>query len=121
MTLAPNLVLANQSIGDALSFADFQGVDGIVGVGPVVLTQGTLSPDTNALIPTVMNNLVSQGLIADQVLGVYFAPATNDNDTSEYSCLAHQLKSDMRRWRINLRRHRFKLGKNTILVSPSRA
>ena len=75
----------NQSIGDALYYADFEGVDGIVGVGPVDLTQGTLSPDTNAMIPTVMNNLVSQGLIENQVLGVYFAPSTNYSDTSEYS------------------------------------
>lgn len=84
MTLAPNLVITNQSIGDALSYADFEGVDGIVGVGPVDLTQGTLSPDTNALIPTVMNNLVSQGVIENQILGVYFAPSTNYSDTSEF-------------------------------------
>ncbi|KIJ21176.1 hypothetical protein PAXINDRAFT_107055 [Paxillus involutus ATCC 200175] len=82
VTLAPNLVIANQSIGDAMSYADFEGVDGIVGVGPVILTQGTLSPDTNALIPTVMNNLVSQGLIEDQILGVHFAPATSYSDTN---------------------------------------
>ncbi|KAG9313431.1 acid protease [Chiua virens] len=80
--LAPNLVITNQSIGDALSYADFEGVDGIVGVGPVDLTQGTLSPDTNATIPTVMNNLYSQGLIEDEVLGVYFAPSTNYSDTN---------------------------------------
>jgi hypothetical protein len=89
VTLAPNLVIANQSIGDAMSYADFEGVDGIVGVGPVILTQGTLSPDTNALIPTVMNNLVSQGLIEDQILGVHFAPATSYSDTSEPSLLSH--------------------------------
>lgn len=85
VTLAPNLVITNQSIGDALSYADFEGVDGIVGVGPVDLTQGTLSPDTNALIPTVMNNAITQGLIEDQILGVYFAPATSYSDTSELS------------------------------------
>lgn len=85
MTLAPNLVITNQSIGDALYYADFGGVDGIVGVGPVDLTLGTLSPDTNATIPTVMNNLVSQKLIKDQVLGVYFAPSANYSDTSKCS------------------------------------
>lgn len=93
MTLAPNLVIHNQSIGDALSYADFEGVDGIVGVGPVDLTQGTLSPDTDAMIPTVMNNLVSQGLIEDQVLGVYFAPSTNYSDTSKYPMSNHRLSS----------------------------
>ncbi|KAG8221143.1 acid protease [Butyriboletus roseoflavus] len=78
--LAPSLVLKNQSIGDALYSTGFEGVDGIVGVGPVDLTQGTLSPDTNTTIPTVIDNLVSQGLVKDQVLGVYFAPATNHSD-----------------------------------------
>ncbi|KIO07573.1 hypothetical protein M404DRAFT_8365 [Pisolithus tinctorius Marx 270] len=82
VTLAPNLVIINQSIGDALSYADFEGVDGIIGVGPVILTQGTLSPDTNATILTVTNNAVSQGLIYDQVLGIYFAPANNSSDTN---------------------------------------
>ncbi|KAG6381803.1 acid protease [Boletus reticuloceps] len=90
VTLAANLVITNQSIGDALSYADFQGVDGIVGVGPVDLTLGTLSPDTNAAIPTVMNNLVSQGLIENQVLGVYFAPATSYSDTSSLHRLQYE-------------------------------
>ncbi|KAF9232454.1 acid protease [Melanogaster broomeanus] len=85
VTIAPNFVITNQSIGDALYYADFEGVDGIIGVGPVILTEGTLSPDTNGLIPTVMNNLISQGLIEYQILGVYFAPATSYNDTSESS------------------------------------
>ncbi|KAF8141361.1 acid protease [Boletus edulis] len=80
VTLAPNLVITNQSIGDALSNAGFQGVDGIVGVGPVDLTLGTFSPDKNATAPTVMNNLMSQGLIENKVLGVYFGPATNYSD-----------------------------------------
>ncbi|KAG1769878.1 acid protease [Suillus placidus] len=80
--LAPGFVITNQSIGDALSYADFEGVDGIVGVGPVILTEGTLSPSTNELIPTVMNNALSQGLITEEVLGVSFAPATSYNDTN---------------------------------------
>ncbi|KAG8221152.1 acid protease [Butyriboletus roseoflavus] len=82
VTLAPNLVLNNQSIGDALSYHDMQGFDGILGLGPVDLTLNSLSPDRNETIPTVMNNLVSQGFIKNQVLGVYFAPATNSSDTN---------------------------------------
>ncbi|KAG1718675.1 acid protease [Suillus paluster] len=82
VTLAPGFVITNQSIGDALSYADFEGVDGIVGVGPVILTEGTLSPSTNELIPTVMNNALSQGLITQEILGVSFAPATSYNDTN---------------------------------------
>lgn len=85
VTLAPNLVITNQSIGDALSYSGIQDVDGAIGLGPVGLTNGTLSPDDNATIPTVMNNAASQGLIEHQVLGVFFAPANSENDTSEPS------------------------------------
>ncbi|KAF8432236.1 acid protease [Boletus edulis BED1] len=81
VTLAPNLVIVNQSIGDALSSAGFNFTDGILGLGPPDLTLGTLSPD-NVTIPTVMNNLVSQGLVENQVLGIYFAPPKNNNDTN---------------------------------------
>ncbi|KAF8448755.1 acid protease [Boletus edulis BED1] len=63
VTLAPNLVSMASS-----------------GVGPVDLTLGTFSPDKNATAPTVMNNLMSQGLIENKVLGVYFGPATNYSD-----------------------------------------
>ncbi|KAG2143546.1 acid protease [Suillus bovinus] len=82
VTLAPGLVIKNQSIGDALSYADFGGVDGIVGVGPVGLTEGSLSTNVNELVPTVMDNALSQGLITKEILGVSFAPATSDNDTN---------------------------------------
>ena len=68
-----------------LSYAAFKDVNGIVSVGPVDLTQATLSPDMNAAILTVMNNLVSRGPIENQVLGVYFAPSTNYSDTGRYS------------------------------------
>jgi hypothetical protein len=87
VTLASGFVITNQSIGDALSYADFEGVDGIVGVGPVILTQGTLSPSTDELIPTVMDNALSQGLITEEILGVSFAPATSYNDTSKRSLM----------------------------------
>lgn len=96
MTLAPNLVITNQSIGDALQFADFEGVDGLVGVGPVDLTLATLIPDINATIPTVMNNLVSQKLIEHQVLGVYFAPSTNYSDLSKCSMPSLCFSSSLR-------------------------
>jgi hypothetical protein len=80
--LAPHIVIAKQRIGDALQYADFENVDGIIGVGPVDLTQGTLSPDTGAVIPTIMNNAVKQQVLGKQILGVSFMPATTLNDTS---------------------------------------
>jgi hypothetical protein len=99
VTIGPGLVIKNQSIGDALHFAQFEyvhvtipylfpniwlmihylrGVDGIIGVGPVDLTTGTLSPDVNATIPTVTDNALAQQLISQEVLGVSFAPASSN-------------------------------------------
>ena len=82
VTLANGLVLHNQSIGDATQSADFQGVDGIVGVGPAILTEGTLSPAKNTIIPTVMDTALAQGVISTEVLGVSFAPTTSPNISS---------------------------------------
>ncbi|PCH34945.1 acid protease [Wolfiporia cocos MD-104 SS10] len=82
VTIASGFVITNQSIGDALEYADFEGVDGIIGVGPIDFTPGTLYPDVNAEIPTVMNNALEQGLISTEVLGVSFAPADSYSDTN---------------------------------------
>jgi len=103
VTIGPDFVIKNQSIGDALHFADFEyahvtipyffssvllmiryfrGVDGIIGVGPVDLTRGTLSPDVSATIPTVTDNALAQQLISKEVLGVSFAPASSSTSIS---------------------------------------
>jgi hypothetical protein len=83
VTLAADFVITEQSISDALQYADFGGVEGIIGVGPVDLTKGTLSPDTHASIPTIINN--AWKLIKKQIFGVSFAPVTISNDTSMHS------------------------------------
>ena len=57
-----------------------QGVDGILGVGPVDLTAGTTSGGGD--IPTVTDNLASQGIINTEVLGVSFVPTTSLNDVN---------------------------------------
>jgi hypothetical protein len=85
VTLAADFVITKQSIGDALQYADFVGIDGIIGVGPAGLTQGSLAPDTNAFVSTIMDNALKQGLIKKQILGISFAPATTSNDTSTHS------------------------------------
>lgn len=76
------LTVTSQSIGAASSSSGFNGVDGIIGFGPVDLTQGTVS-NANT-VPTFMDNLKSQGAIATEVLGVSFRPEsgsdTNDNN-----------------------------------------
>lgn len=80
------------SIGVATESQDFNGIDGILGyvsrrqfrsailtaddsLGPVDLTQGTLSEE-NKTVPTVLDNLYAQRLIPSETLGVYFAPST---------------------------------------------
>ncbi|PBK76622.1 family A1 protease [Armillaria solidipes] len=78
VTITSDLIIKSQSIGVASSSSGFSGFDGILGIGPVELTEGTLSPATSTLIPTVTDNLYSQGTITDDAVGVYFAPTTQD-------------------------------------------
>ncbi|KAH9913362.1 aspartic peptidase A1 [Fomitopsis serialis] len=80
VTLGDGLTITQQSIGVFDGYG-FGGLDGILGVGPVGLTERTLS-DSDDTIPTVMDNLFSEGIIDTEVLAVSFAPATSDNDTN---------------------------------------
>ena len=51
----------------------------IVGsIGPLDLTTETLSPDTSSSIPTVTDNLFSQGIISAHEIAVSFEPTTSD-------------------------------------------
>ncbi|KAF8639298.1 hypothetical protein AX17_001609 [Amanita inopinata Kibby_2008] len=77
VTITPSLVIANQSIGAATASTGFTGYDGILGIGPVDLTQGTLIPDTNAEIPTVTDNAFAQKLIVANEIGVSFEPTNS--------------------------------------------
>ena len=70
------MVIENQSIGVASQAQGFQGVDGILGVGPTDLTQGTVSG--TSLVPTVVDNLFSQGTIANDSLGIFYQPTTDE-------------------------------------------
>ncbi|KAG9310078.1 aspartic peptidase domain-containing protein [Chiua virens] len=81
VTLSSGLVISQQSIGVASSSTGFSGVDGILGVGPVDLTQGTVT--NTGTVPTVTDNLLSQGTISQEVLGVYFVPASESNSGGE--------------------------------------
>lgn len=74
-----SLSITQQSIGIASKAEGFRGVDGVLGIGPVSLTKGTVSnTDT---VPTLMDNLFSQGSINSEVLGVYFIPASVEDAT----------------------------------------
>ncbi|KAK0441680.1 acid protease [Armillaria borealis] len=72
--LSPGLVIDQQSIGVASSAQGFQGVDGILGIGPVDLTQGTVSGMGN--IPTVTDNLKSEGKIPKESIAISYQPTT---------------------------------------------
>lgn len=103
VTLAPGLVVSSQSIGAASQSKGFNNVDGILGLGPVGLTQGTLSPDSSGLIPTVTDNLFNQGTISSNEVSIAgqtitfggvdsstftgditYAPITNTSPASNY-------------------------------------
>lgn len=71
MNLGPGLTI-KQSIGVATTSSGFQGVDGILGVGPVDLTQGTVQHKTT--VPTVTDNLFKAGKIAAHTLGIFYRP-----------------------------------------------
>ena len=53
---------------------------GILGIGPTDLTDGTVVGA--GLIPTVTDNLASQGTIPEKVVGVFFAPTTDESITN---------------------------------------
>ncbi|THH06187.1 hypothetical protein EW145_g4261 [Phellinidium pouzarii] len=72
VTLAEGLTISGQSIGVALISEGFDGVDGILGLGPVDLTGGTVAGAST--VPTISDNLFSQGTISQEVVGVFFAP-----------------------------------------------
>ncbi|KAI0643937.1 acid protease [Trametes meyenii] len=76
VTLGSGLTITGQSIGVATSSQGFDGVDGILGIGPTGLTVGTLSPDTTSTVPTVTDNLFAQGTISQDLVAVSFEPTT---------------------------------------------
>lgn len=75
------LTVQNQSIGAANKSTGFaNGIDGIIGFGPVDLTDDTVSGQST--VPTFMDNLYSEGLIPVEVLGVSYRPEPGSSDDS---------------------------------------
>ena len=66
-----SLILSNQRV---IATCFQQGFDGILGIGPVDLTEGTTS--SGGTVPTVTDNLMSQGTISQDLVGVSFVPTT---------------------------------------------
>ncbi|KLO09319.1 acid protease [Schizopora paradoxa] len=83
-SLGDGLAIKAQSFGVASFSQGFEGVDGILGLGPVDLTIGTLATGSasapvvvNEEIPTVTDNLFSQGVISSHEVSISFEPATS--------------------------------------------
>ena len=76
VTLGDGLVIPQQSICNASQFPNLFGIDGILGLGPVGLTRGTLQNAQATTIPTVTQNLYTQGVISQEVIGIFFPPTT---------------------------------------------
>lgn len=81
VTLNSDLVIEKQSIGVASDSTGLDGLDGLLGLGPVDLTQGTVSNANE--VPTVTDNLYAQKTIGSEVLGVFFAPASSSDSSGE--------------------------------------
>ncbi|KAG1809552.1 aspartic peptidase domain-containing protein, partial [Suillus variegatus] len=81
MTLNSDLVIDNQSIGVAFEYSGTNSLNGIHGLEPVNLMQGTVSNTDK--VATVMDNLYKQGKISLEVFGVFFAPASSNDHFSQ--------------------------------------
>ncbi|KAH8102739.1 acid protease [Cristinia sonorae] len=82
LDLGNGLVIEQQGIGAATFSEDFEGFDGILAIGPVDLTIGSLSPDSTTPIPTVTDNLFAQGTISENLVAVSFEPPNSVSDTN---------------------------------------
>ncbi|KAH9057469.1 acid protease [Lactarius vividus] len=80
VTLSPSLVVNSQSIGVANTSQGFSDVDGILGIGPVDLTEGTIGGNTP--VPTITDNLFQQGTISIESIGIFFQPSTSTRPVS---------------------------------------
>ncbi|OCH89114.1 acid protease [Obba rivulosa] len=84
--LAPGNSIFNQSIGVANFAEGLQGLDGVLGLGPTILTEGTFDSNQQETIPTVTDNAFSEGLIGAKQIGISFEPTnTQLNNTGEIS------------------------------------
>ncbi|KAL7284813.1 hypothetical protein ACG7TL_002123 [Trametes sanguinea] len=72
--LAEGLIIRNQSIGVALVSQGFDGVDGILGIGPTDLTCGTIVGKPDKCDYTVTDNAWNMGLLDAYEVGISFGP-----------------------------------------------
>ncbi|KAF8452923.1 aspartic peptidase domain-containing protein [Boletus edulis BED1] len=81
VTFTPDLVIDQQSIVVASRVAGLNAFDGILGLGSVDQTHNSVNNTFE--VPTVTDNLYAQRKISQQVLGVFFSPASDsEHDNS---------------------------------------
>ncbi|KAI9239349.1 MAG: aspartic peptidase domain-containing protein [Podila humilis] len=73
-----SVTIPGQSIGVASTW--FNGFDGILGLGPTALSEGTVSNEGE--VPTVVDNLYSQGIIDSALFAISAAPTISINETN---------------------------------------
>jgi len=71
------LSIPTQSFGVASTSTGFSDTDGILGIGPVDLTTGTVSGTSE--VPTVTDNLLADGTIPTESIGISYNPTTGDD------------------------------------------
>ena len=81
VTLGYGLVIPQQWICEASQAPNLFGIDGILGLGPVGLTRGTLQNAQTTTIPTVTQNLYTQGVIPQEVISIFLLPAISNSHT----------------------------------------
>ncbi|KAJ6611900.1 aspartic peptidase domain-containing protein [Mycena sp. CBHHK59/15] len=77
-----DLVMPNKTIGVANTSTGFpktDGVDGVIGLGPVDLSIGTLLTNLTAIVPTIADTLFCQGNITTELFAIFFEPTTTRN------------------------------------------
>ncbi|KAL4079730.1 aspartic peptidase domain-containing protein [Scleroderma citrinum] len=82
ISLGSDFILPRQSIAVASVSQGFTTVDGVLGIGPVDLTKTTFTIEPNHTAPTVSDNLFNQGLIAQELVGMSFAPTNPSHNTT---------------------------------------
>lgn len=92
--LTLNGITVNQSIGAATRSEGIQS-DGVLGIGPTALTRGTLSPNTGDEVPTITDNLFSQGFIGQRITTitgqqVMFGPPPDEYFDAVYTPITTQ-------------------------------
>nr|AOO94936.1 acid protease [Inonotus obliquus] len=80
VTLGDGLAIEQQGIGVSRTAQGFDGVDGILGIGPVDLTEGTVKG--GAPVPTITDNLFSQGTIPTESIGISYNPTTGSGSAT---------------------------------------